>query len=286
MSIKECIVSRFTDGVIMEADYSQLEVIGLAYASRDQTLMSDIRNGIDLHCMSASFLYNQPYDFIKRAVEQGDETRILMRKKAKGPSFQLQYGAGAHSIAKNCNISIDDAKMFISNYYNRYTGVKEWQDQNVETVRQSRIPSEHRTSYGLPAGTGELQSVTGRIYRFIEQDTPDWSDRQTDFSPTQIKNYPVQGLATGDIVPMMLGVLFDNFYDNPDVLLINTVHDSILFDVSGHVNHREVASNIKSIMEAAPEYFNARFNPKIKFDLPLKAEVQWGESWGHMKETL
>jgi len=286
MSIKECIVSRFTDGVIMEADYSQLEVIGLAYASRDNNLMSDIRNGIDLHCMSASFLYDVPYTTVKNAVVQGDPDWTAKRKKAKGPSFQLQYGAGAYSISQNCNITVDEAKKFISNYYSRYPGVKAWQDNNIEKVRKSRQPSQHRTQKGLPAGTGELQSETGRIYRFIEQDAPDWSDRQTDFSPTQIKNYPVQGLATGDIVPMMLGVLFDNFYGDPDVLLINTVHDSILFDVSDDVNHKEVARKIKTIMEQAPDYFNSRFNPKIKFDLPLKAEVQWGKSWGQMTETL
>jgi len=85
---------------------------------------------------------------------------------------------------------------------------------------------------------------------------------------------------------MMLGILFDNFYGDPDVLLINTVHDSILFDVSDDVNHKEVARKIKTIMEQAPDYFNSRFNPKIKFDLPLKAEVQWGKSWGQMTETL
>jgi len=289
MSIKKCIKSRFENGMILEADYSQLEVIALAYLSQDSMLIQDIQHGIDLHCMSASFLTGKTYQYIKGRVEDGDTEWIKIRKQAKGPSFQLQYGAGMLSISQNCGITVEEAKKFIRNYYSRYEGVKRWQDNMIEEAKLKRHTTNERTSKGKPAGKAVLQSVTGRAYTFIETDSPDFiqTPTGTSFSPTQLKNYPVQGLATGDIVPMMVGILYEKF-DSSDCRIINTVHDSILFDVNedGTDFVKFKAKVIKAEMEKAPEYFNARFNPDVLFTLPLKANVTWGPSWGEQIYSL
>lgn len=282
--IKECFVSRFgDDGVIMEADFSQLEVIGLAFLSQDKQLMDDIRSGIDMHCMNVSFFTGEPYEAIKYAVDLGDKEMTAKRKKVKSFSFLIQYGGGAAAMAAQSGMAKAACQVFIDNFYTRYPEVKQWQEDVAEEVRASRKPSAKRTKGGMPAGMGQYTSITGRRYVFTEYDAPEWMSRKgvsTSFSPTQMKNYPVQGFATGDIVPLVIGEVYDVLKNDinlrDDALLINTIHDSVLLDVHKRVQE-EAAQTIKEVMERAPEFIEQTFG--FKFDLPLKVEVEAGSSW-------
>ena len=283
--IKDFVVSRWGDeGYIMEADYSQLEVIALAFLTQDEQLIEDVLHR-DMHCVSATFLTGESYDFIKNKVDEGDAHWIKQRKKAKVPSFQLQYGSGAANMSKTTGIPQSVCEEFIRNYYLRYPGVKQWQDDNIAAVAKSREPSSKRSSKGIPCGVGHLKSITGREYQFTEYDTPEFlfsKGKEVGFSPTQIKNYPVQGLATGDIVPMMLGKVFRALMPRRDVVrLISTVHDSILLDVKAtHIV--SIAILVRDILQEAPTYFEYHFG--TKFNLPLKVGISYGRSWGEQKE--
>jgi DNA polymerase I-like protein with 3'-5' exonuclease and polymerase domains len=270
----------------MEADFSQLEVIGLAFLSNDKNLRYDILAGVDMHCRSAEFLTGEKYETIYANYKMGDEFWTKTRKKAKGPSFQLQYGAGIKAIAENCGLSIEEAKAFVSRYYDRYSGVKEWQEYIKAEVQAAREPTDAKTPKGFPRGKGTYHSCTGRMYTFHEYDAPDWVDLHTSFSPTEIKNYPVQGFATGDIVPLVLGKLFNKYNGRNDVLLINTVHDSILFDTIYDPDSAEVvqvAQDIKDTLEKAPQYLK---DLGVNFDLPLSANVEWGRNWGELHWSI
>jgi len=286
--IKDCIISRWgNDGLIIDADYSQLEVIGLAHLSGDVQLKNDLLDGLDMHCLNASLLWDIDYETIYDGVQAGDKDMALKRKMAKGPGFLIQYGGGAKTMAKNTGVPYKRCKKFISGYYNRYFQVKRWQTSNLDQVLTSRQRSLHRTQKGLPAGKGELKSITGRIYTFLEEDSISFSGRlETSFSPTKIKNYPVQGFATGDIVPEVIGQLHRLLTINQKMyrhrcLLINTVHDSILFDCRRDVA-QQAADLIRCTMEKAPQFLRTRFGIK-DFDLPLKVDVQAGTSWGTLK---
>lgn len=276
--IKECFTSRYEDeGAIMEVDYSQLEIIALAHLTGDQQLRMDICSGVDLHVVNAAKMFGILESVVSKK----------QRKIAKAFSFQLQYGAGARSMAKANGTSVHMAKQFIADYYHRYPKVKTWQEDVAQTVRESRTPTKDWvTTAGFPAGQGHYTSETGRKYVFREYDN-DYAragESATAFSSTQMKNYPVQGFATGDIVPMMLGILCDallqpHFRDKAK--LINTVHDSVLLDVKlKHV--REVAELCKTVLEDAPSALDDAFG--IEFDLPLTVSVEVGHSWGSMKE--
>ena len=286
--IKQCFVSRFgNEGYIMEADFSQLEMIGLAYISGDEVLKQDIMDGKDFHCINASFLYGQPYEYIKEMVDAGDEGWIKKRKKAKGPGFLIVYGGGATTMAKNTGLPIEDCKNFIARYYERYIGVALWQETVKEEVESTRKPSTKRTELGLPSGVGYYTSITGRRYVFQEYDAPEWmGSGSVSFSPTQLKNYPIQGFSTGDLVPLAVGKLYRVLKNNPKKLpqdkikLINTVHDSVLLDV--HESVVEVTADVvKKVMERTPKYFEDIY--KVKFDLPLPVEVSYGRTWAETK---
>lgn len=90
-NIKECFVSRFgDDGFIVEADFSQLEVIGAAIISGDKNMAKDILDGIDSHCQSASWLNPQhTYEEILEGYHNEDPYFTKMRKNAKAPRFEL-----------------------------------------------------------------------------------------------------------------------------------------------------------------------------------------------------
>lgn len=286
-SIKECFVSRWgDDGCIMEADFSQLEVIGAAEISGDVNMMQDIRDGIDSHSQSASWLNTQhTYEEIRQGYLDENPYFDKLRKNAKAPRFELQYGAGAPSIAANNDLELDVSKGFIENYYARYYGLKAFQDSVAEDVEQGKYAVD-KDSEGRVVYAGDYKSVTGRGYHFLQSEAPKFMRKRGvwySFSPTKFKNYPMQGFATGDIVPEMLGRVMRGLfkyklYDK--CLPINTIHDSIIFDV--HKSQlAESARVVRSIMQAAPLAMKKRFG--LELSLPFHVDVEVGCNWNEMK---
>lgn len=281
--IRNCFVSRYgDDGVLMEVDYSQLEIVVLAFLSGSRQLIRDIKDGIDLHSLNTADLYGVPYDAVRDAYLRGDPEWVSKRRLAKQLAFQMQYGAGAKSMAEKLGINKSTAKAFIDNFYKRYPRVQAWQDEIAYEVSAGRLPSDYRTKSGLPAGKSKIGSVTGRRYTFIEYDAPEWLAQDTAFSPTQMKNYPVQGFATGDIVPLMVGVLSERLhrkFDRVD-LMVNTVHDSIVLDVPKNILD-EVAHTVISTLNETPKHIKRTWG--IDFNLPLEVELKTGPNWANMK---
>lgn len=269
--IKKYFTSRFGKaGYIMEVDYSQLEVFALAFLSQDRQLIADLLSGVDLHRVRAA-------EWLRISEHKVTDKQ---RKKAKRLSFQLQYGAGYKSMSRDNGISEKAAKDFINSYYRRYPQVLTWQDRMQATVIINRQPSNKRTPLGLPAGQGKLRSLTGRDYVFTEGDAPHWMSSTTSFRPTEIKNYPVQGFATGDIVQMMLGVLYRHCLEDKEFevqyFMVNTVHDSIVLDVHEDLLYT-IGREVKEVLESAPWHLKDKFG--IDFNLPLHVEVTAGRNW-------
>lgn len=281
--IKRVFKSRFIGGKIIEADFSQLEIYALAFLSNDAILKDDLLSGKDLHCVSGALLTGESYLGFYTRYKSGDETAVLSRKLAKQLSFQLQYGAGATSMAKKNGVSKKTAQAFIAAYYNRYKGVKEYHEALMSIVRSNRIPSDKHTPRGDPAGVSKYHSITGRVYTFYEQDNPYCGP--PNFSPTQVKNYPVQGFATGDIVPLVLGHVQERIFKEglgEHLLIINTIHDSILFDLRPTLSLFNAIKLIKEVMESAPKLLKSYFN--IDFDMPLNVGIKYGDNWLEVKE--
>ena len=282
-TIRQYFISRWDHGYIAEYDFSQLEVIALAHLSQDENLISDIKNGLDMHCVSASMLYGDSYKSIKDAIDAGDPVWKKRRKIAKAPGFLIQYGGGAATMAEETGLPTQQCQDFIDNYYSRYKGVQAFQGRVASEVLSTRHNSGKRTDKGFPAGRGIYTSQTGRRYCFLEKDG--FRGRLTNFSPTQMKNYPVQGFATGDIVPTVLGKLFRVLKNNPDLsescLLINTVHDSVVFDVKDKETLEYAHPIIVKTMSDAPKYLKDLFNIDFNLELPVDGEA--GRNWLEMQ---
>lgn len=267
--IKKIFISRWALlGSLVEFDFSQLEVAILAHLTKDPRLIADISGGKDIH----SELY---FDMFKVYPD------VLTRKWFKSLTFGLIYGAGANTLAENAGCSYDVAKKFIDTFYKRYAKVRDW---NNYMQNQAELHSIHPVEEDFRSFAKQYThcSETGRKYVFNEYHSTYRTDREYNFSPTELKNYPVQGLATGDIVPMMLGILFKTFVGRDGILLVNTVHDSILFDVRDDVLS-SMLKEVDKVLSNTHAYYEKTFG--IPLALKLTTGCSVGKNWYEMKEV-
>lgn len=277
--IKSCFVSRYgNDGLIIEADFSQLEVVGLAILSKDTVLRDDLVKGLDMHRIRAAELFS---------IAESEVTPN-QRFLAKRLSFQLQYGAGAKSMAEKNKISLAVAEKFISLYYSRYSRVKQWQEEVVKEVKASRGVGGGHTPLGYPSGVGTYTSPTGRMYKFKEYDAPPWRPgSDPTFSPTEMKNYPVQGFATADIMALYRSNLFDLIHRGPigelrdNCKLVNTVHDSVMLDCY-HSALSRASWALNYAASLLPEQLKEIWGIDT-LGLPLVVNIKSGPDWASLK---
>jgi len=267
--IKKIFTSRYSGGLIVEVDFNQLEVVALAHVTKDKQLIADIFGGADIH----SALYKDMFGRMPTKEE---------RKPFKSRTFQLIYGAGARAISKQAGCSLDEAKHFIDVFYTRYPQVGAWHRDFAALVeaKASFIVGEDGVREKTRAYT--LNTETGRKFFFKEYySESSWSARTYNFSPTELKNYPIQGLATGDIVPMMLGIIFREIVGRYDVKMVNTIHDSLMFDVRADSVVNFILE-ITDILKNTHEYFLEIF--KTPLALKLNAGASFGTNWFEMEE--
>lgn len=259
--VKAIFVSRFEGGKIVAFDFKQMEVIALAFLSKDEQLIQDVMEGRDIHNETGKVVFGD------RPMTK-DERRIV-----KTVNFGLAYGGGAKVLAPQAGIEESMAKQIIEAFYHRYPDVHGWQQENIHTVDDVADFSGDYLK-GKPIRRAYLESVTGRRYLFTETFAPQWMTKPFSFSPTQIKNYPVQGMATGDIVPMMMGRLLRELVRRGfKAKMVNQVHDSILLDVPEDELDMVVECG-KMVLESNcfEEVFGVPF-------LPLKVSIGIGDNW-------
>lgn len=268
--VKRAYVSRHGDfGSIIELDYSQLEMVALAYIADDKQLIDDINNGRDMH----RELYRSMY---------GRYPTDKERKPFKRFSFLLVYGGGATTLMAQSGCDKTTAHKFIKTFYDRYQGVKRYHEAIVNLAEYNQ-EVEYSEAESGPKYKYVHVSPTGRRYVFRKY----YNERKKDysFSPTELKNHPIQGFATGDVVPMMVGILLrkleDAGYCKKGVKLIMTVHDSVVIDTPVEFMYN-VATLAKETLQNAPKYLKQYFN--INFPCKLSVGVEAGLNWQDKKE--
>jgi len=268
-NVKRAYVSRFVNGKILELDYSQLEMVALAYLADDKQLIEDINNGRDMH----KELYKGMYGRYPTDAE---------RKPFKRFSFLLVYGGGVTTLMSQSGCDRATAKKFINTFYTRYKGVKEYHETITKRANELAVVSYDKTKSG-PQYTYYHVSPTGRHYIFNKY-ASDYKAGELTFSPTELKNWPIQGFATGDVVPMMVGILLRELEKagiSSEALLVMTVHDSVVLDTKEEVCYK-AASIAKKTLENAPMYLKTYFN--IDFPCQLKVGVEAGNNWQDKSE--
>lgn len=281
--VKAMFVSRFgKDGKMVEIDYSQLEVVVMGLLSLDTNLCRDLNNKVDFHCKRVALKNSVSYEFALDACKNEDHPEYSKwkkeRTKCKIFSFQRAYGAGAALIAAETGMDVEEVKALIEAEDKEYPGVTKFNAAVEREVTETSEPFHDGERGYRTFRRGTYQAVTGTTYSFRSYDAPDYLRRKgiTDtFSPTEMKNYPVQGTG-GELVQMVLGQLWRWFVRNDffggKAYLVNTVHDCVWADCHHTVLDRVVAGMVK-IMQAIPHFLKHFFGINCPVGFPVDAEV-------------
>ena len=239
--VKRVFISRWDGGEIMEADFAQLEFRTAAFLSQDVLAMAEIADGFDVHSYTAKVI-----------TDAGQPTT---RQAAKEHTFAPLFGATGYGRSKA-------EEAYYIHFNKKYEGIAAWHKKlGDEAIRFQKITN-----------------VSGRQYAF-----PDVT-RRANGSPTHftmIKNYPVQGFATGDVVPVVILEL-DRRLAPYQSCLVNTVHDSTVIDI--HPEERAIVIGIiddlntglnKLVMDAYG----------IEMNVPLLLEAKIGPNWLDTKDV-
>jgi len=244
--VKNTYTSRFERGHIFFGDYDQLEVCGLADLCEDPALIQDITRGVDIHSVIGERVFGETMT--------KEERRIV-----KSVVFGTLYGGGAKTLAEQSGVNISLVKDIIKQMYNEYPRINAWHNAMERRINDEATDGEEVWNGHILKET-MWESKTGRRYFFKQQPPKYHWQTEPSFNPSQIKNYPVQGFATGDIVPFVLGLLIMSQSScyciglNPDeVKLVNTIHDSIGFDVN-FSNDCESNDSVRDIIKDVAEY--------------------------------
>ncbi len=225
------------------ADYSQVELRILAHFSGDEPLVRAFNEGIDVHRQTAAIVFDIPLDLVTS--EQ--------RAQAKTINFATLYGQGAFSLARQLGIGREEATAFIDQYFERFSGVRAYLDEQVAMAREK----------------GFVETLMGRRRHIPELQAKNWNVRQ--FGERVAQNTPLQGTAADMIKKAMLDVSGALAEADSGARLLLQVHDELLFEVpSGEED--DLAELVVSRMEGAME-----------LSVPLVAEGGVGESWFETK---
>ena len=241
--LRKFFVPKNENGLIIGADYSQIELRLLASFSSSQGLINAFKNGEDVHAITASRVFNVP-------LSQVDSS---MRRKAKAVNFGVIYGISEYGLAKNLKISPKEAKEYITSYFNEYPEIKKYMQDNVEFAKQNGYAI---TLFGRRRYIRELQSSNFNLRSFGER---------------VAMNMPLQGSAADIIKVAMINVYNRLKKEKLQSKLILQVHDELILDCP--FGEREIAKKIlKEEMENA-----------VNLAVPLTVEVGEGKTWFQAK---
>lgn len=289
--VKKLFMSRWgKDGEMIEIDYSQLEIVIQGLLSKDKQLIKDLIAKVDFHCKRVAAKFNVTYEqAVKLCKDETGEDFVLWKSRRTGCkefSFQRAYGAGAAKIALTTGMAVEEIKTMIKLEEAMYPGIIKFNADVESKVKKSSKPFKDFTRGGKIYYKGYYTAPTGTRYSFRTYDAPDWlQDKGIDqnFMPTEMKNYPVQGTG-GEVVQIVLGKLWRHFVKmdnyNKRALLCNTVHDCVWADSKKEVT-KEVAKDMKRIMEDVPKYLKELYG--LECPVPFPVEVETGPNMFNLK---
>jgi len=225
--------------VLLDADYSQIELRVLAHMADDKNMVDAFVSDVDIHTKTASQVFNVAEE----------EVTHLLRTRAKAVNFGIVYGIGASSLSKDIGVTKKEAGQYIDNYLNNFDGVRDYLERTISMAQEKGYVETimHRRRY-LP----ELHST----------------NRMTlEFGKRVARNTPIQGTAADIIKIAMVRVWSRLKMEKLEARLILQVHDELLVDCPEQEEER-----VREIMLQEME-------DAISMKVPLKVDIEKGVNW-------
>ena len=225
--------------ILVDADYSQIELRLLAHISGDQAMVDAFRSGEDFHTVTAAHVFSVPVE----------EVTPAMRRAAKAVNFGIVYGISPFSLSQDLGVTVAEAKAYMDAYFHRFPGVKAYMDQVVERARADgyvETPMHRRRA--LP----EIKSSNHNMRSFGER---------------VALNMPIQG-AAADIIKLAMVRVHRQLKEAAlEARLIMQVHDELIVECPEAEADRVKAILVREMEGAWP------------LSVPLIAEAHSGKSW-------
>ena len=229
--------------VLVDADYSQIELRVLAHIAGDKTMQQAFIDGVDIHTATASQVFGVPMA----------EVTHLQRRHAKAVNFGIVYGISEFSLAEDIGVSRYEAKAYIDSYLANYQGVRAYMKQVVADAREKGYT---QTLYGRRRYIPELKSSNFNIRSGAERIA---------------LNTPIQGTAADLIKLAMIRVEQALEKDFPEAKLLLQVHDELIVECP------------EAMAQAVAQRVSQEMENVAKLSVPLKAEAKIGKSWYEAK---
>lgn len=241
--IRKAFVPENNDYLLVDGDYSQIELRVLAHISKDSKLIDAFKHNEDIHQKTASEVFK---------VEK-EEVTSLMRSRAKAVNFGIVYGISDYGLSRDLNISRKEAKEYIENYLENYDLVKKYMEDIVEEGKEK----------------GYVETILNRRRYIPELKAKNFNVKS--FGERIAMNTPIQGSAA-DIIKMAMVKVYNELKSRKlKSRLILQVHDELIIEATED-EVVEVKGIMKNIMENS-----------IKLAVPLKVDLKVGESWYETK---
>ncbi len=228
---------------LVSADYSQIELRVLAQIADIPQLKKAFADGLDIHAMTASEMFDTPIEGMDPAV----------RRRAKAINFGIIYGISAFGLANQLAISREEAGQYIKTYFERFPGIKEYMESTKAFCRAN----------------GYVETVFGRRMHFPRIKSPNPSERA--FQERAAINAPIQGSAADIIRRAMIRMPAAIADAGLSAKMLLQVHDELIFEVP----EAQAISTIKlacEVMEKAPL-------PAVAFSVPVQVDARAADNW-------
>lgn len=225
--------------VLVDADYSQIELRLLAHIANDETMIAAFRSGEDIHAVTASQVFGVPLA----------EVTPLQRSHAKAVNFGIVYGISAFSLAQDIGVFQSEAKAYMDSYFAKYHGVRAYMTRVVE---QAKADGYVTTLFGRRRDLPELKSSNFNLRSFGER---------------VALNMPIQGTAADIIKAAMVRVDARMRAEHLQARLLLQVHDELIVECPA-----EEAETVKAILVDEMEHV-------VDYRVPLLVDAKIGASW-------
>lgn len=237
--IRKAFVAGSADGIIVSADYSQIELRIMAHLSQDQHLIQAFRNGVDVHAATAEKIFGVPHE----------EVTADQRRVAKTANFGIMYGISSFGLSQRLGISRSEAKKLIDDYFNAFPAIRSFIDDTIAAARENGYVE---TIFGRRRYLPDINAKNATVRALAERNAV---------------NAPIQGTAADIIKLAMIGVDRKMAEEGLKSKMVLQIHDELLFDTISS-EREKLMSIVKEQMEHVTE-----------LSVPLTVECNYGKNW-------